>query len=214
MVGCCVVCRSLPAASSAVQICQHPLSCGRQRQRRPLSLPSTTAIATATVDNYDLQKPVVVIPCRWRQWQSSSTAAAVDGGGGDDVFATTVTDDNRMVTDRPLLPLPPMLPPPRPCPCLRRHHRCSLCQRHRPSDAPVDGWLLCRLSPLACCVVHRPNLSAPTVVQCVVDAFSAGLPSPFADHCPPLSVALLPSINHLHRSCCRLVAAFSAHPTA
>jgi hypothetical protein len=74
------------------------------------------------------------------------TAAAVDGSGGDDVFATAVNNDNRMVADRPLLlplpQLPPMLPPPRPCPCLRRHHCCSLCQRHCPSNSPVDGWLL------------------------------------------------------------------------
>ncbi len=93
-----------------------------------------------------------------------------------------------MVADRPSLPPPPMLPPPHPCPCLRRHHRCSLRQRHCPSNAPVDGWLLCRLLPLACCIVCCPNLSAPAVVRCVVDAFSAGPPSPFADHCQPLSV--------------------------
>ena len=70
----------------------------------------------------------------------------------------------------PLPPPPPsplMLPPPRPCPCLRRHHRCSLSQCHRPSNAPVDGWLLCRLSLLACCVVRCPNLSAPP--SCGVD---------------------------------------------
>ncbi len=95
------------------------------------------------------------------------------------------------MADSPLLPPPPlpppMLPPPRPCPCLRRHHCFSLRQRHRPSDAPVDGWLFCHLSPLACCVVCRPNLSAPAVVRCVINAFSAGPPSPFADHRQPLS---------------------------
>jgi len=85
------------------------------------------------------------------------------------------------------------------CPCLRCHHHCSLCQSHRPSDAPVNGWLLCHLSPLAC-VVCRPNLSAPPVVWRVVDTFSAGTPSPFADHRQPLSVALLPIINCLCRS--------------
>jgi hypothetical protein len=93
-----------------------------------------------------------------------------------------------------------MLLPPQPCPCLCRHHCCSLCQRHRPSDAPVDGWLLCHLLPFACCIVRRPNLSAPAVVRCVVDAFSAGPPSPFADHRQPLSVALLSSIKRLCRS--------------
>ena len=132
-----------------------------------------------------------------------STAAAVDGGGGNDVFATAINNDDRMVADCPSLPPPPppMLPPPHPCPCLRRHHCCSICQRHCPSDAPVDGWLLCCLSPLACCVVRRPNLSAPPIVRCVVEAFSAGPPSRFAVHHHRLFVALLPSIqqhtNHI-----------------
>jgi len=123
----------------------------------------------------------------------------VDGGGGDDVFATIVNNDDRMVADRPSLPpppqLPPMLPPPRPCPCLRRHNCCSLRHCHCPSDAPVDGWLWCRLSPLAYCIVRRPNLSAPAIVQ----SSTLSLPSrrplllTVASHCP---VALLPSINH------------------
>jgi hypothetical protein len=61
----------------------------------------------------------------------------------------------------PLLPPPPspqpplMLLPPHPCPCLCHYHYCSLCQRHHPSDAPVDGWLLCHLSPFACCSPRR-----------------------------------------------------------
>ena len=143
-----------------------------------------------------------------------STAAAINGDGGNNVFATAINNDNRMVADRPSLLPPPMPPPPRACPCFRRHHCCSLRQRHRPSDAPVNGWLLCCLLPLACCVVRPPNLSAPTVVRCVVDAFSTGPPSPFTDHCQLLSVALLPSINCLCRSRCRLVAAFSARPAA
>ena len=137
-----------------------------------------------------------------------------DGSGGDYVFATAVNNNDRMVADRPSLPPPLMLLPPRPCPCLHHHHRCSLCKCHCLSDAPVNGWLLCHLSPLACCVVRHPNLSTPAVVRCVDNAFSAGPPSTFADHCQPLSVALLPSINHLCRSCCRLVAAFSACPAA
>ena len=98
----------------------------------------------------------------------------MSGGSGDDVFATTVNNNDRMVADRPLLPPPPMLPPPHPCPCLHRHHCCNICQRHCPSNAPVNGWLLCCLSPLACCVVRRPDLSAPTVVRCVVDSFPLG----------------------------------------
>ena len=53
-------------------------------------------------------------------------------------------------------------------PCLRCHYRCSLRQRHCTSDAPVDGWLLCRLSLLACCVICRPNLPAPPC-RAVVD---------------------------------------------
>ena len=61
----------------------------------------------------------------------------------------------------PPLPPPPMPPPPHPHHCLRRHHCCSLCQRHCTSNAPVDGWLLCPLLLLACCVVRHPNLSAP-----------------------------------------------------
>ncbi len=108
----------------------------------------------------------------------------------------------------------PMLPPPRPCPCLRRHHCCSLCHVIAP---------LTLLPMVGCCVICRPLpaalsavqiLSAPTVVRCVVDAFSDGPPSPFADHRQPLYVALLPSINRLPRSCCKLVAAFSARPAA
>ena len=144
----------------------------------------------------------------------------VDGGGGDDVFATAVNDDDRMVADRLLLPppLPPplMLPPPRPFPCLRRHYRCSLCQHHRPlcqhhrpSNAPVNGWLLCRLSPLACCVVRRPNLSAPAIVRCVVDASSTGPPSSFVDNRQPLSCCSFsehqsPSPLPLKVGCCIL----------
>jgi hypothetical protein len=43
MVGCCVICRPLPAASSAIQICQPPPSCGVSAMlfplgRRPLLL--------------------------------------------------------------------------------------------------------------------------------------------------------------------------------
>ena len=64
MVGCCVVRRSSPAASSAVQICQPaPPLCSHQRRQRPLSPPSMTAIATATVNGDDHQKPAVVV-CR------------------------------------------------------------------------------------------------------------------------------------------------------
>ena len=67
------------------------------------------------------------------------------------------------------------------------------------SNAPVDGWLWCRLSPLAYCVVRRPNLSAPAIVR------SSTLSPPgrrplfltIASHC---TVALLPSINRFHRS--------------
>ena len=51
--------------------------------------------------------------------------------------------------------------PPRPHPCLHSHYCCSLRQHHCTSDAPVDGWLLCPLSLFACCLVRRPNLSAP-----------------------------------------------------
>jgi hypothetical protein len=113
----------------------------------------------------------------------------------------------------PPSPPPPMPPPPRPHPCLRRHYRCSLCRCHCVSNAPVDGWLWCRLSPLAYCVVRRPNLSAPAIVR------SSTLSPPghrpllltIASHCP---VALLPSINRLRRSRWWLVVAFSAHPAA
>ena len=101
----------------------------------------------------------------------------------------------------PPLPPPPMPPPPHHHPCLRCHYCCSLHQHHCTSDAPVDGWLLCHLSPLACCAVRRPNLSAPAIVRCVVDAFSTGPPSPFADHRQALSVALLSSIERFCRSC-------------
>jgi hypothetical protein len=47
------------------------------------------------------------------------------------------------------LPLPPPSPLLQPLP------------RHCPSDTPADGWLLCHLSPLACCVVRRPNFVSP-----------------------------------------------------
>jgi hypothetical protein len=118
-----------------------------------------------------------------------------------------IEDDNGRHRRQPLSPLsllppsppPPMPPPPRPNLCLRRHYRCSLCQRHCVSNAPVDGWLWCCLSPLAYCLVRRPNLSAPAIVQ------SSTLSPPghrpllltIASHCP---VALLPSINRLRRS--------------
>jgi hypothetical protein len=100
------------------------------------------------------------------------------------------------------LPLPlslPMLPPPRPCPCLCYHHRCSIRQRHCPYGAPVDGWLLCCLSPLAYCVVRHPNLSAPAVVQSstLLPPGCCPLLLTITSRCP---VALLPSINRLCRS--------------
>ena len=72
----------------------------------------------------------------------------------------------------PSLP-PPLPPPPRPLPCLRCHYRCSLRQRHCISDAPVDGWLLCRLLLLARCVVRRPNLSTPPVVRLSTSTMTA-----------------------------------------
>ena len=52
-----------------------------------------------------------------------------------------------------------------PHPCLCCHYCCSLCQHHCTSNAPVDGWLLCHLLLLICCIVHGPNLSAPPVMQ-------------------------------------------------
>ena len=175
LLACCVVCRpNLPAPPPVVR-----------------SSTSTTTAIAAVNDCHCHCHSQRQRPTKASGRHSLSTVAAVDGSGGNDIFATAVNDDDRMVADRPSLPPPlpppPMLPPPRPCPCLRRHHHCSLRQRHCPSNAPVDGWLLCRLSPLACCVVHRPNLSAPAVVRCVVDPLSAGLPSPFADHRQPLS---------------------------
>jgi hypothetical protein len=98
---------------------------------------------------------------RRRGWGSSWSK-----GGG-------IEDDDGCHRRQPLSPLsllppsppPPMPPPPCPHPCLRRHYRCSLCQRHCVSNAPVNGWLLCRLLPLAYCVVRRPNLSAPAIVR-------------------------------------------------
>ena len=205
MVGCCVLCRSTPAAFVRVQICQPPRLCGRQCQRRPLLPPLTIAIVTATVD--DDNRPKASGFCSSSLLTAAMTIIVDCSGGGNDIFANAVNNDDTMVADRPLLPSPPqpppMLPPPppRPCPCLHRHHCCSLCQRHCPSDAPVNGWLLCHLSPLTCCVIRHPNLSAPAVVWCVVDASSTGPPSPFADHRQPLSVALLLSIKRLCRSC-------------
>ena len=44
----------------------------------------------------------------------------------------------------------------------RRNHALTLAAlriRHCASDSSVDGWLLCRLSPLACCVVLHPVIS-------------------------------------------------------
>ena len=79
-------------------------------------------------------------------------------------------------------------------PCLHRHYCCSLCQRHCASDAPVNGWLLCRLSPLACCAVCRPNLSAPAVVRSLtlLPPGCRPLLLTTTSCCP---VSLLPSIN-------------------
>jgi len=100
----------------------------------------------------------------------------------------------------PLLQPPPMPTPPHPHPCLCCHYCCSLHQRHCASDAPVDGWLLCPLLPLACCVVRCPNLSAPPVVRSPM-LLSQGrhLLSLTITICCP--VAILPSINPLCRSC-------------
>jgi hypothetical protein len=48
MVGCCIVCHPLPAALSAVQICQPPPSCNHQRfchwAAIPFCLPSPAAV--------------------------------------------------------------------------------------------------------------------------------------------------------------------------
>jgi hypothetical protein len=56
----------------------------------------------------------------------------------------------------------PLLPPP---PCLLCHYCCSLHQHHCASVAPVDGWLLCRLSPLTFCIIRPSNLSAPAIMR-------------------------------------------------
>ncbi len=72
MVGCCVVCRPLPAASSAVRICQPPPSCNRRRFRHwaavPFCLPSPAAVLllfyrasiafAAPVDGWLLHSPL------------------------------------------------------------------------------------------------------------------------------------------------------------
>ncbi len=106
------------------------------------------------------------------------TAAGVNGSSGNDIFATAVNNDNRMVTDRLSLPLPPMLPPPDPCPCLRRHHCCSLRQHHRPSNAPVNGW---------CCVVCCPSPAALSTLQICQPPPSCGASSTlFPLGCRPL----------------------------
>jgi hypothetical protein len=95
----------------------------------------------------------------------------------------------------PPLPPPPMPPPPHPHPCLRSHYRCSLFQ----PNAPVDGWFWFRLSPLAYCVVRRPNLSAPAIVRSSTLSPLGRRPLllTIASHCP---VTLLPRIDHFHRS--------------
>jgi hypothetical protein len=80
MVGCCVVCCSLPAASSAVQICQPPRcvvgivnnDCYCRRQRLPCPLPQSMMTITKSqwllfvVDNGDedhrrLQRQLMVV---------------------------------------------------------------------------------------------------------------------------------------------------------
>ena len=81
-------------------------------------------------------------------------------------------------------PPPPMPPPPHPPPCLRCHYCCSLRQRHCTSNAPVDGWLLCPLLLLACCVVRRPNLSAPPVMRSLMSTMTA-----------------IAAVNDCHRHC-------------
>ena len=142
-----------------------------------------TAIATATVDHDDCQKPAVVVCCRQRQWRSSWTAAAVDGGGND-VFATAVNGDDRMVANRPSLPPPSpppppplMLPPPRPCPCLRLANII----------APPTLLLM-----VGCCVVCRPSPAASSAVQICQSPPSCGASSmlfPLVRHPLLLSIA-------------------------
>ena len=98
--------------------------------------------------------------------------------------------------------------------CLRRRYCCSLCLcwRHCVSNASVNGWLLF-LSPLACCVVRRSNLSARAIVQSLklLPQGKHPLLLTIARRSP---VALLPSINSFRRSRWWLVVAFSAHPAA
>jgi hypothetical protein len=110
----------------------------------------------------------------------------------------------------PSLPLPPLsllsslplsLPPlPHPHPWLHCYHRCGLCQLHHAFDAPVDGWLLCCLSHLTCCVVRRPNVLAPAVMQFLTLLLLGGRPllPKIASHCP---VALALSIDPLCGYC-------------
>ena len=89
--------------------------------------------------------------------------------------------------------------PPRHHPCLRSHYCCSLCRRHCISNASVDGWLLCHLLPITCCIVCRLNLSAPAIVRLLTLLPPGRRPLllTVASRCP---VALLPSINCFCRS--------------
>jgi hypothetical protein len=71
------------------------------------------------------------------------------------------------------LPPPPMPLPTHPHPCLCSHYCCSLRQRHCTSDPPVNGWLLCHLPILACCVIRRSKLSVPPVVRSSTSTMTA-----------------------------------------
>ncbi len=86
----------------------------------------------------------------------------------------------------PPLPLPwlPMRSPPHPHPCLHSHYCCSLRQRHCTSDTPVNGWLLCCLTLLACCVIRCPNLSTPPVMRLSTPTTTA-----------------IAAVNNCHRHC-------------
>ena len=137
--------------------------------------------------------PLLVVGCRW----GTAPVAAAGGCPGPKEEAPRTT--TVAIAASPYLRCPCCRRCRRPHPCLRHHYRCSLCRRHCVSNAPVDSWLLCCLSPLAYCVVHRPNLSAPAIVRSSTLLLLGRRPLllTIASHCP---VALLPSINCFCRS--------------
>ena len=157
--------------------------------------------------------------------------------GNDTIATTTINHHHRMTAVAALSPTPASM---HHCHCRCYCIHCSQCHRPRPfipyhrgycgpppppppplqplplslclQHAPVNGWLLCHLSPLTCCVFRCLKLSAPDVVQLLTLLLPGRRPLllTIVSRCP----CSLTKHHLLSLLLLMVVVAFSAHPAA